>query len=111
MELAVLIEPLPNRSGFTARLTAPLQLSVAAATAEEAHHQLAALLQRRFQDGMELRTLTIPVANSGKTDAGWLPNDELTREWLDLVQQYRGECDATDRARVGLTEDPNEKPA
>jgi hypothetical protein len=96
VELPVVIEPLPDRSGFTARLAAPLELSATAATAEEAHRQLAALLQGRLQQGIELRTLTVPVA-AGE----WLPDDELTREWLGRVRRYREECDSADRARLG----------
>jgi hypothetical protein len=29
-----------------------------------------------------------------------LPDDELTKEWLEAVEQYRAECDAADRARL-----------
>jgi hypothetical protein len=31
---------------------------------------------------------------------GWLADDELTRDWLQLVQQFRAECDASDRRRL-----------
>ena len=48
MELPVVIEPLPDGSGFMAHLVAPLDLSASAATAEEAQQQLAALVQRRL---------------------------------------------------------------
>ena len=30
---------------------------------------------------------------------GWLPDEELTRGWLRLVEEYRAECDAADRRR------------
>jgi hypothetical protein len=33
-------------------------------------------------------------------EPGWLPDDELTRDWLRLVQEYRSECDASDRRRL-----------
>jgi hypothetical protein len=33
-------------------------------------------------------------------EPGWLPDDELTRDWLRLVEQYRSECDAADRLRI-----------
>jgi hypothetical protein len=111
VELPVLIEPLPDRSGFTAYLAAPLQLSAAAATPEEAHRQLAALLQRRLQQGTELRTLTVPVTASGRLAGGWLPDDEVTRDWQQLVQEYRAECDAADRARLGTDPDQSESPS
>jgi hypothetical protein len=33
-------------------------------------------------------------------EPGWLADDELTRDWLQLVQEYRSECDASDRRRL-----------
>jgi hypothetical protein len=102
VQLPVVIEPLPDGRGFTAYLAAPFDLSAAAATAEEAQRQLAALLQQRLQQGMELRTLTVPVTAAGGAQAGWLPDDELTRDWLQHMQQYRLECDAADRERLGI---------
>src|SRR5947209_214643 len=95
MEIAVVIEPLPDRSGFKASVAAPLALSAAGATAEAAHRELASLLLQRLEQGMELRRLTVPA-----DDTGWLPDDELTRDWLEQVRQYRAECDAADRARL-----------
>lgn len=42
--------------------------------------------------------------------ATWgLPDDELTQEWLQQVQEYRAECDAADRARLGAAA-PEETP-
>lgn len=97
VELPVMIEPLPDRSGFTARLAASFDVSATAATPEEAHRQLAVLVQHRIEDGMELRTLHVPGAAGGGPEGGWLPDDELTRDWLQLVQQYRAECDVADQ--------------
>jgi hypothetical protein len=31
------------------------------------------------------------------TEPGWLPDDELTREWLKYLEEYRSACDTTDR--------------
>lgn len=103
MELPVVIEPLPDGKGYTARLAAPLDLSPQAATAEEAHQQLALLLQRRLQEGVELRTLTVPLGSAPGSQAGWLPDDELTQEWIKEMQAYRAECDAADRQRLAAT--------
>jgi hypothetical protein len=108
MELPVVIESLPDGSGYTAHLAAPLDLSATAATAEEAHHRLAVMLQRRLRQGTELRTLTVPV--TGAKEGGWLPDDELTRDWLQHVQQYRAECDVVDRARLENTVEQEEIP-
>jgi hypothetical protein len=103
------IEPLPDRRGFTAHLAAPFQLSAQADTAEEAHRQLATLLQRRLQEGMQVRALTVPVPSTQVPLPGWLPDDELTQEWLQHVQDYRAECDAADRVHLGAAA-PEETP-
>ena len=108
MELPVVIEPLPDGSGFTAHLAAPFDQSAAADTAEEAHRQLAALLQRRLQQGMELRTLDVPTTRTA--EGSWLPDDELTQDWIQLMQQYRAECDAADRARLESAAEQEESP-
>ncbi|MCI0457496.1 MAG: hypothetical protein L0Z62_11045 [Gemmataceae bacterium] len=100
MELPVAIEPLPEGRGFAAHLAAPFHLSVEAATAEEAYQQVAALLQRRLQQGLELRALHVLSGVKHGAEPGWLPDDELTRDWLQLVKQYRSECDEADRRRL-----------
>ncbi len=100
MQLPMVIERLPGGLGFTARLVAPLQIAAQASTAEEAERQLAALLQQRLQEGIELHALTVPLATTPGSEPGWLADDELTREWRQDVEAYRAECDATDRARL-----------
>jgi hypothetical protein len=105
------IEPLPDGNGFTAHLAAPFALSAVAATAEEAQRQLVALLQRRLQQGMEIRTITVAPAATAGAPGGWLPDDELTRDWLQLVDQYRAECDAADRERLDIPSDPGKTSA
>jgi hypothetical protein len=101
VEIPVVIEPLADRRGFTASLAGPIQLSAQADTADEAHRQLAALLERRMQESLQLRALNVPGAAGHGSEPGWLPDDGLTRDWLQHVQSYRDECDAADRARLG----------
>ena len=31
---------------------------------------------------------------------GWLPNDEVTQDWIRCIQEYRDQCDKEDRARI-----------
>jgi hypothetical protein len=33
-------------------------------------------------------------------EPGWLADDEVTQDWLQLMEQYRSECDASDRRRL-----------
>jgi hypothetical protein len=107
MELPVLIERLPDEAGFTARLGGPFDLSAQAPTVDEARRQLALLLQRRLQEGAELQALVVSESAAVPAEGGWLPDDELTREWLEHVRQYRGECDEADRQR--LLDEPGDR--
>jgi len=51
------------------------------------------------------------MANAFVHDAaGWLPDDELTKEWQQAVEEYRRECDEADRRRI-LGESAEEKAA
>jgi hypothetical protein len=99
MEMPILIEPLPDRAGFVARLGNPFQLSAEAATREEALQKLALMLCQRLQAGTQVAALPIPQSAS-LPGSGWMPDDELAREWRDAVQQYRDEYDQADRSRL-----------
>jgi hypothetical protein len=59
MELPVLIERLPDGDRYTARLGEPFNLTVEAATANEAQDRLTDALRRRLQQGAELRSIAI----------------------------------------------------
>ena len=97
MELPVLIERLPNGDRYRARMGEPFNLTVEATTAEEAQRQLTEALRRRLQQGAELRSISVRPLSSPGPQGGWLPEDDLTREWLQAVQQFRDECDEADR--------------
>lgn len=99
MELPILIEPLADRAGYSARLGDPFHLHAEAATPEQARAQLAVLLQQRLRQGARLDALAVPIP-APPAGQGWLTDDELTRAWLDQVQQYRQECDNADRRRL-----------
>jgi hypothetical protein len=100
MELPVLIERLPDGARYAARLGEPFNLRVEASSADEAQQQLADALGRLLQQGTELRSISVPPARPVVPTGGWLPEDELTREWLQAVQQFRDECDEADRRRL-----------
>jgi hypothetical protein len=103
MELPVVIVPLPDRRGFSARLAAPIELSAEAPTADEAQARLSALLHEKLQQGIQFRMLHLGPARR-PAPGGWLPDDELTQEWLQHMKDYREECDAADRARLDAEE-------
>jgi hypothetical protein len=105
MDLPVLIEPRPDRSGFTARLVGPFEISAEGGTADEAHRQVAMMLERRLQQGAELRSVSVTASKCAVPPSGWLPNDEITQDWLGHIQRYREEID---RAESQVVDDPNE---
>lgn len=101
MELPVLIEPLTDRPGYVARLGDPFALSAEAATPDDALRQLTDALHRRLGAGARLTSISMPEPPTPALGrGGWLPNDDLTREWLEAVEGYRRECDADDRSRI-----------
>ncbi len=101
MFLTVVIEPLADRAGFSARLAAPIELSVEAPTADEAHSRLSAMLRKKLQSGLELREMPVQ-SHTTPAAGGWLPDDELTNEWLQHMSDYRRECEAADFARLEI---------
>jgi hypothetical protein len=73
----------------------PFNLSAQAGTPEEALQSLEAEFHRRLGEGARVAALSVAPA-----PPGWLPDDDLTREWRDAVEMYRQECDAADRRRI-----------
>jgi predicted RNase H-like HicB family nuclease len=110
MHLPVLIEPLPDGAGFIAKLGDPFNLSTTAETAAEAFVSLQAAFKRRLEEGAQVVALLAPAPSVFPPSSGWLPDDDLTREWLGHVEAYREECDAAERRRI-LGEPPDAKEA
>lgn len=89
MEIPVLVEPLPSGKGFRARAGDPLGLSAEGATRDEALHQLQSLTNGRLSSGAEIVPMHVGTGNPWVDSAGFLPDDELTREWMDILRENR----------------------
>jgi predicted RNase H-like HicB family nuclease len=100
MELPVLIERLPDGTHYSARLGEPFNLTAEGSSPDDAQHRLTDALRRRLEQGAELRSISVRPVASPPPEGGWLPNDELTREWLQAVRQFRDEADEADRRRL-----------
>jgi hypothetical protein len=59
---------------------------------------------------VEFRSLQV-ASLQGPAPGGWLPDDELTQEWLRHMKDYRTECDAADRAQLDTETDESEQSA
>lgn len=99
LKVPVLVEPLGGRPGYAAHLGAPFHLSVEAGTAEEALRELTRAVQNRLQAGGRVMPFALPMTPTVPPSAGWLPEDELTKEWQQAVEAYRRECDEADREK------------
>jgi predicted RNase H-like HicB family nuclease len=110
MQVPVLVELLGDRPGYLARLGEPFNLTAEAGTPEEALHELSRAVQLRLQTGARLMPLTLPSPSTPFGVHGWLPDDELTHEWQQAVEDYRRDCDEADRRRI-LGETADEKAA
>ena len=101
MELPILIEPLVERPGFNAHLGAPFDLAAEADTAEAAVEQLTQAVKARLRSGAMVGSISLPTVPR----RSWLPNDEVTQEWLRAIQEYRDRCDKEDRERISNDSD------
>ncbi len=109
LQVPVLLEPLDTRPGYVAHLGGPFNLSVEAGTPEEALEELSRAVRNRLQAGGRVMPFALPLKPANPA-AGWLPDDELTKEWQQAVEAYRRECDEADRRRI-LGESTEEKAA
>jgi predicted RNase H-like HicB family nuclease len=100
IQVPVLVEVLTDRSGYVARLGEPFNLTAEADSPEEALRKLSQAVQQRMENGAYILPLALPLKFPDASHAGWLPDDDLTREWREAVEQYRHECDAVDRQRI-----------
>jgi hypothetical protein len=89
MQIPILIEPLPNSKGFRARTGEPLSLSAEGATRDAAVHQLESLAKGKIASGVELGVMEVQTGNPWVELAGFLPDDELTREWMEILRENR----------------------
>jgi hypothetical protein len=89
MEIPVLIEPLPNGKGFRAKTGEPLSLSAEGTTRDDALSQLQSLTSGRLATGAEIVPMAVKTGNPWVDLAGFLPDDELTREWMDILRENR----------------------
>lgn len=96
MKLPVLVEPVPGK-GFVAKVSAPFNWSAEGATAEEAVEKLQAEAAVHARNGVRAAEIDVPMPeyeNPILRDSGRLPDDEITRQWWEAVQEYRRQCDA-----------------
>jgi hypothetical protein len=109
LQVPVFVEPLGSRPGYIAQLGAPFHLSVEADTPEKALGELSRAVRIRLQAGGRVMQLDLPLKPANPTGS-WLPDDELTKEWQQAIEEYRRECDEADRRRI-LGETAEEKAA
>jgi predicted RNase H-like HicB family nuclease len=100
MQQPVLVEALVGRPGYVARLGEPFNLAAEAESPEDALRQLSEAVRKLLQAGARILPLALPLTFPSPSQAGWLPDDELTSEWRDAIEQYRRECDVADRSRI-----------
>ena len=57
-------------------------------------------VRRRLEQGAALQSISVRTGSPVPPTGGWLPDDELTREWLQAVRQFRDDADEADRRRL-----------
>jgi hypothetical protein len=108
MAMHVLVEPLPDGSGYRARTGAPLDLIATGKTPEEALGEIGRLVAVQIQKGARVYPLPVPglAPDIGEilAHAGPRIPDEERRLWREGVDAYRRQCDEEMRRQYGLTD-------
>lgn len=89
MEIPVLVEPLTDRKGYRATVGSPFSLTVDGETRDEAVGNLHRLTRDRLGSEGELRTMEVVSGNPWTDLAGFLPDDDLTHEWMEIMKDRR----------------------
>ncbi len=99
MSISVLTEPTTD-GRFRAASGSPFNLEVVATSRGAARSRLLELIQQRVREGAEIEELdvrpTVMLAADAPVEgqqwvkfAGSLPDDDLQREWLQAIEEYR----------------------
>ena len=101
-ELYVLVEPTAG-GAFRVSDAGPLCIVAEGVTQEEAIERYRQAVADRLANGARLVALRLSNGMLGEEHswmkfAGTLPDDDLTREWLQEMQVYRRQRDADDAA-------------
>jgi hypothetical protein len=99
MDIPVVVEPVDG--GYRARCRHPVAAEATGGTRYEATQALEAALKGRVPEPFVLLPLEVTPDKPWLAAAGWLPDDDLTRQYLDAVAEYRRQCDAREQAGPG----------
>jgi hypothetical protein len=100
MKLPVILEP-TSKGTFRARSGEPLAIAAEGETEAEALQNYRNAALARLSDGPKLVAVEIPGGpheseHSWLAFAGTLPDDDLTREWMEEMRRYRRQKDEED---------------
>ena len=103
MSMHVLVEPLPDGTGYQARTGAPLDLTATGPTPEAALDEIGRQLAEKWDRGARLYPL--PTVRVPRTDLPPPSADELRDFWAG-VEDVRRQYEERDRQRSGVSEAP-----
>jgi hypothetical protein len=95
--MQVLVEPLPDGTGYRATTGGPLDASATGPTPEDAIGALERTVVQRLRNGAQIFTVSVPGAPTDLgpilAHAGRRVPDEERRLWREGVDEYRRQCD------------------
>jgi predicted RNase H-like HicB family nuclease len=92
MEIAVVLQPMSG-NGYRATISEPFQLTAVGATREEALRNVQGQFEERARQGAEVVILQMALPHRTLPAKPIWPDDEITRNWLDGIAEYRKERD------------------
>jgi hypothetical protein len=104
MALHVLVEPLPDGTGYQARTGAPLDLTATGKTPEEALDEIGRQVAEKWERGARLYPLpTVAVPRRADLPP---PSAEEMRDFWAGVEDVRRQYEERDRQRSGVSDAP-----
>src|SRR6476660_8876734 len=100
MRIPILIVPSESGSGYRGTLGAPFHGEAEASSPQDVQSKLTAIVRNQLRTGAQIGWIAIPEPDVAHAGAGWLPDDDLTREWLQHIADYRAQVDEEDRRRI-----------
>jgi hypothetical protein len=96
MDIPILVEKVTDRNCYRARAGEPFAIEAEGVSVHDALENVENAIRRKLQDGAMIFHFELKLTPSLLRGAGIWPNDEITRNWLEGIEEYRRQMDDRD---------------
>ena len=96
MDIPILVEKDPEKNCYRARAGAPFAIEAEGRSVHDALESVENAIRQKLQEGAMVFHFELKLAPSLLRGAGIWPDDEMTRDWLEGIEEYRRQMDERD---------------